>query len=286
MSPGWGVRRGIRSSSGMTRCRWRWPARSRGRRWRRLGVNETTLRNWVLNDLAEEARSASPLALSPSEFEKLRRLRREVEEFRVEKEILRKGSGLFRPGDDPVCRFRSVADHRHAYGVKRLCRVLAVSRSGFYAFLNRPRSPRQVADTDFAKTITGIYQRSRCTYGAPRVHAELARRGVCAAASGSPDWCGPPPGRRARPTPLAHRPLRRCGRRTRSGTPQLQPDRPESALGRRGHPVPDRGGLALPRRRAEQTSPTRQQQPRPRSTSPSGSTPKTDAGTLGKSDTA
>ena len=40
---------------------------------------------------------------------------------------------LFRAGDDPVCRFRFVAEHRGAWGVKRLCRVLGVSRSGFYA---------------------------------------------------------------------------------------------------------------------------------------------------------
>ena len=62
---------------------------------RRLGVNETTLRNWVANHLAEEARQANPLSVSPSEFEELRRLRREVEELRVEKEILRKAAAYF-----------------------------------------------------------------------------------------------------------------------------------------------------------------------------------------------
>lgn len=62
---------------------------------RRLGVNETTLRNWVANHLAEEARAANPLSVSPSEFEELRRLRREVAELRVEKEILRKAAAYF-----------------------------------------------------------------------------------------------------------------------------------------------------------------------------------------------
>ena len=74
---------------------------------RRLGVNETTLRNWVANHLAEEARAANPLSVNPSEFEELRRLRREVAELRVEKEILRKAAAYFCPGDDPVCRFDS-----------------------------------------------------------------------------------------------------------------------------------------------------------------------------------
>ena len=62
---------------------------------RRLGVNETTLRNWVANEVAEQERAANPLSVSPSEFEELRRLRREVAELRVEKEILRKAAAYF-----------------------------------------------------------------------------------------------------------------------------------------------------------------------------------------------
>jgi transposase len=55
---------------------------------RRLGVNETTLRNWVHAHLAEQEREANPLSLKESEFEELRRLRRENAEWRTEKEIL------------------------------------------------------------------------------------------------------------------------------------------------------------------------------------------------------
>jgi transposase len=62
---------------------------------RRLGVNETTLRNWVAAQLAEEARQADPLAVTPSEFEELRRLRKENAELRTEREILRKAAAYF-----------------------------------------------------------------------------------------------------------------------------------------------------------------------------------------------
>ena len=62
---------------------------------RRLGVNETTLRNWVAAQLAEEARRADPLAVTQSEFEELRRLRKENEELRTEREILRKAAAYF-----------------------------------------------------------------------------------------------------------------------------------------------------------------------------------------------
>jgi transposase len=62
---------------------------------RRLGVNETTLRNWVADHLAGEARQVDPLAVSVSEFEELGRLRREVAELRTEREILRKAAAYF-----------------------------------------------------------------------------------------------------------------------------------------------------------------------------------------------
>ena len=62
---------------------------------RRLGVNETTLRNWVHDHMAEVKRLENPLALKESECEELRRLRREVKELRLEKEILREAASFF-----------------------------------------------------------------------------------------------------------------------------------------------------------------------------------------------
>jgi len=74
-----------------------------------------------------------------------------------------------------VSRFRFVSEHRRAFGVKRLCRVLEVSRSGFYAWQGRPPSARAIRDAELGGLIVEVHQRSRRTYGAPRVHAELRR---------------------------------------------------------------------------------------------------------------
>jgi transposase InsO family protein len=74
-----------------------------------------------------------------------------------------------------VSRFRFVADHHDAYGVKRLCRVLGVSRSGYYAWRGRPPCPRRRRDAELAAVVAEVHERSRRTYGAPRVHAELRR---------------------------------------------------------------------------------------------------------------
>jgi putative transposase len=57
--------------------------------------------------------------------------------------------------------------------VSQLCRVLGVSRAGYYAWKSRPPSPRAAADQELTEQILKVHQRSRGTYGAPRVHAEL-----------------------------------------------------------------------------------------------------------------
>lgn len=54
------------------------------------------------------------------------------------------------------------------------CRLLAVSRSGYYDWRGRPPSARDEENTLLLKHIREIHEHSRGTYGWPRVHAELA----------------------------------------------------------------------------------------------------------------
>ena len=63
------------------------------------------------------------------------------------------------------------------HSVSRMCRVLGVSPSGFYAWRGRGRSHRAKRDEALRGTIRAIHEESRGTYGVPRVHAELAARG-------------------------------------------------------------------------------------------------------------
>jgi putative transposase len=60
----------------------------------------------------------------------------------------------------------------------RLCQTMGVSPSGFYAWDSRPPSARAQVDALLREQIETIYIRSRRTYGAPRVHAELRALGV------------------------------------------------------------------------------------------------------------
>ena len=64
------------------------------------------------------------------------------------------------------------------YSVQLMLRTLSVSRSGFYAYHSRPPSARQVAGDALSDRIAAIHEASKQTYGAPRIHAELAEDGV------------------------------------------------------------------------------------------------------------
>jgi putative transposase len=71
-----------------------------------------------------------------------------------------------------------VSANQAHYSVLRMCRLLGVSPSGYYAWSRRPRSSRTQSDAELSQRIRAIHERSRGTYGAPRVHAELLAEGM------------------------------------------------------------------------------------------------------------
>ena len=64
------------------------------------------------------------------------------------------------------------------HSVRRMCDLLGVSASGYYAWSRRPRSKRAQSDEELLALIRSIHERSRGTYGAPRIHAELVASGT------------------------------------------------------------------------------------------------------------
>ena len=69
--------------------------------------------------------------------------------------------------------YRLIDAEKAHHPVSRLARVLGVARAGYYAWTSRPASARMLADQALTDQIRQIHARSRGTYGAPRVHAEL-----------------------------------------------------------------------------------------------------------------
>jgi putative transposase len=60
------------------------------------------------------------------------------------------------------------------HSVGAMCRLLHISRSGFYAWLERPMSDRDRSDLALTGKIEAIHRRSKGVYGSPNIHAELA----------------------------------------------------------------------------------------------------------------
>ena len=77
-----------------------------------------------------------------------------------------------------MSRYRFIREERATYPVTLLCRVLQVARSAYYAWARRGVSARAQADAVLTTQIAAAHTRSRRTYGAPRIHAELRAAGV------------------------------------------------------------------------------------------------------------
>lgn len=69
--------------------------------------------------------------------------------------------------------FRLIEAEKAQHTVSRLCKVLGVTRGGFYAWSSRPPSARELRDRELLRLIEQIHRDSRGTYGVPRIHAEL-----------------------------------------------------------------------------------------------------------------
>ena len=69
------------------------------------------------------------------------------------------------------------ADDGSDWSIAEMCRVLGVSRSGFYDWWDRPPSDRELGDRELAVEIEAIWECSDRTYGAPRVHRWLGKQG-------------------------------------------------------------------------------------------------------------
>jgi putative transposase len=70
--------------------------------------------------------------------------------------------------------FEFIDAEKTSFPIAFMCRRLGVSKAGYYAWRERPLAPRAVTDARIGTLIHQIHAGSRGTYGAPRIHAELA----------------------------------------------------------------------------------------------------------------
>ena len=149
-----------------------------GRRQRQiagdLGISVSALGRWVA-ELREEDLLSGPHEDAAKE---ITRRRRERDLARQERDLLKKSAGLLRQGKSMRFRFIDAERAGLAMPIFRLCRLLQVSVSGFYAWRNRGPSQRQLDDMVLLAHVRAAFRRSRESYGAERVHHELAENGI------------------------------------------------------------------------------------------------------------
>jgi transposase InsO family protein len=75
-------------------------------------------------------------------------------------------------------KFAWIKDHRDEFPIGAMCRVLSVSKAGFYVWCKRPISARAQRRAELVEKIAAVHLDSRCTYGSPRLTVELNARGV------------------------------------------------------------------------------------------------------------
>ncbi len=146
---------------------------------RDLGIADSTLHQWC-NLFSEQGKQAFPgSGHQTPEAEELRRLKRELEVTRQERDILKKPKKstrhLFAHAE---LSYPFIAEHCQQYPVTTMCRVLGVSVSGYYDWHKREPSAHEREDGELAKHIHRIFYTHRQVYGSPRVHAELAAAGI------------------------------------------------------------------------------------------------------------
>jgi putative transposase len=107
-------------------------------------------------------------------------------------------------------RFQFIDEYHNQYPITLMCRILDVSRSGYYAWRERPPSVRKMADQQLLEQIKAVHKQSRGRYGSPRIYEALlqleircSRKRVARLMRQHGIW-GKRPRRRRRTTDSAH----------------------------------------------------------------------------------
>ncbi|MBN2439325.1 MAG: IS3 family transposase [Deltaproteobacteria bacterium] len=143
----------------------------------RLSLPKSTLERWrrvsKRGNLGEIGKGQRPLTEIESELAKVKR---ELSLAKMERDILKKAAGVLCQG--VAARYAVIKELRLNYPVVLLCCVLAVTTSGYYAWIKRPLSIRQREEERLELEIRAAHKRTRQTYGPERLQRDLSDNGV------------------------------------------------------------------------------------------------------------
>ncbi|HFD8837609.1 TPA: IS3 family transposase [Salmonella enterica] len=139
-----------------------------------LSIPEGTLGQWVT---AARKGLVTPGTRSVAELEsEVLQLRKELNEARLERDVLKKATGVFCTG--VAEKYALIEQWRQEFPVEVMCRVFGVSRSGYYDWAQHKPSDRKQSDERLKLEIKVAHIRTRETYGTRRLQTELADNGI------------------------------------------------------------------------------------------------------------
>ncbi|MSO30293.1 MAG: IS3 family transposase [Acidobacteria bacterium] len=141
---------------------------------RELDLTPSALSLWVRHARADQTKGRT--GLTTEERAELAQLRKDNRELRMERDILKKPRGLFRQAPGVV--FAWIDAEKAEFPISKLCSVLRVSPSGFYAARGRPESAHAETDRRLRVLVRASFDQSRQRYGSPRIHEDLIEQAI------------------------------------------------------------------------------------------------------------
>ncbi|WP_193496577.1 IS3 family transposase [Nitrincola alkalisediminis] len=136
-----------------------------------LGINPNMLYRWKEKLEAKQAGNQ----LSESERDELIRLRKENRKLLMEKEILKKASGLLRERNE--VKFDFILAESADYPVTMLCKGMGVSQSAYYDWLKRPGKLIAAEELTLRRRMKELFKRSRSSLGSREMMKKLREEG-------------------------------------------------------------------------------------------------------------
>lgn len=159
-----------------------------------LGIQPSMLRAWraIIQGGATRPRSRSRVETttltsgpSPADLASQNaRLKRELDRTRTERDV-QKSHRHFRGGAE--MRFALIEQHVGTFPVRLMCRVLAVSRRGFYAWRARPESAQVVGSRQLLDDVRRLQSHHQGRYAARECTRRCARKAAAAVVTASSD---------------------------------------------------------------------------------------------------
>jgi putative transposase len=148
----------------------------------KIGCSAHTLNEWLKK---AEVHGGKRPGVTPDMAEKLKVLERENRELRQANEILRKSFSIFRPGGarPPVqAMIAFIDEHRNAYGVELMCRVLPIAPSSYHERVAQRRDPgrrsvRSQREEVLKPEVMRVFAENFGVYGVRKVWRQMQREG-------------------------------------------------------------------------------------------------------------